>query len=258
MALRHALPGGIVHVDNARFASGKQQALAGKILLHILVLIAADMILGKVCEHARKKGQRIETMIAQADGGSLEHSGGAARIEHTAQRPLDFIRFRRRIDSMNVLFADINADRSDHAGLISGLLENGAHHMGRRCLALCTGNTDDAQMLSRAAEQGGAQLRQGGPGIFHDHKRRAARLYLMLSNHGAAARVHSGFRVAVTVGTGSAQTDERLARPGLTGIVNEIGNLRIEIAGEGIGKIFEQILEFHAGPPYPTFTNIYI
>ena len=110
-----------------------------------------------------------------------------------------------------------------------------------------------AQMLSRAAEQGGAQLRQSGPGIFHDHKRRAARLYLMLSNHGAAARVHSGFRVAVTVGTGSAQTDERLARPGLTGIVNEIGNLRIEIAGEGIGKIFEQILEFHPGPPYPTF-----
>src|SRR5699024_5747815 len=49
--LCHALPGGIVKVDNARFAAGEEHALASEVFLHVLVLLPADMILRKIREH---------------------------------------------------------------------------------------------------------------------------------------------------------------------------------------------------------------
>ena len=64
--------------------------------------------------------------------------------------------FGSRIFDGDFFVADIGAYGSDHAGFISGFLQNLFHHKGSGSLTLGSGKADDSELFRRMAEPGGS------------------------------------------------------------------------------------------------------
>ena len=116
------------------------------------MLIFSDMIRGNVGKQAVIKLDACDPVHLHCLGGNLHHATRTALFHHFCKIAVQIIGFRRRVHSREMLLADVDTVSSDHAGFLSGCLQNRLDHVGGRCLSFGSGDTDHGQLAGRIAK----------------------------------------------------------------------------------------------------------
>ena len=125
------------------------------------------MILRQIGEHRRIVNAALHPILIQGMGGNLHHPVGAALGHHQGQHALQIIGIRRGVAGgqdpipYHILYG------ADEAHLIAAGLHNRFKHIGGGGLAVGAGDAHQPQAVGGMAEPGGAHLRPGFPGGFH-------------------------------------------------------------------------------------------
>ena len=94
------------------------------------MLILSDVVRGNVGKQAIVKMDACHTVHLHGLGGNLHHAALAAILHHLREITVQIIGLRCGIHGWEMLFPNVNAVGSDHAGLFPGVLQNGLDPYG--------------------------------------------------------------------------------------------------------------------------------
>ncbi len=242
----HALPVFVVNVENPGPALAEQHALAVHVFRHVLVLVASDMVRGKIGEHAVIEEETGHAPVPQADGRGLQNRGPAAGIHHAAQVLLHVVGFRRGVVGLHDLAADDDADGPDDARPDAARFENRADHIGNGGLPLGPRDADGRQLPRRMTEPRRGNHRKRVAGVLHHHDRGVPAFHRPLRHNRRGPRLGSPAREVVAVHRKAAQADEQAARRDLARIVHDGIDFQVLYRpAAGIAQAVQQFLQFH-------------
>ena len=146
------------------------------------------MVLREVREDRRREVRSRRRAQLERVRGDLHRARAVAAVEHRAEVALQVDRLGRRARDRALAPADDRLDRAEQPALLAGGLEQRAHQVGRRRLAVGARDADDAQLARRVAEEARGErrhrrARRGDEHLRHaeperaldDQRRRAAR-----------------------------------------------------------------------------------
>ena len=137
---------GIVHIDDAGPAAGKEHGLGVAVGVHGLVEV--EVVLGEVREHADAEGDLVRAVQDQRVGRDLHDDVRAARGLHLGEQLLQLEGFGRRALGMQDLVSDHVLDGADEADLrAEGLFEHVLEQIRARGLAVRAGDADHAHAV---------------------------------------------------------------------------------------------------------------
>ncbi len=242
---------GVADVDHAerRAMLGEQAALGQEVILHRVVEV--EVVLRQVREDRRREVHRVGATELERVRGDLDRARPVAAVEHRAEHRLQIDRLRGRASHLALLPADDRGDRAEQSALLAHrLLQQGAHEVGRRRLAVRSRDADDAQLRGRIAvearrDRGHRRARRA------DQHFRHAELQASLHDQRRRARLECLLRELVPVALKAADAEEQLPVAHRAAVVGQARDLDAEIAGGLERQTGRQLVEPHRLGCYP-------
>ena len=216
----------IVQVEDSCSALLKEQTLAVEVLCEISMLVRADMVRRNVRKDTDLKFQTGCPVHHERLRGYLHDRTVHPRLDHIMEILLHDIRFGCRVQRMDVGIADDHLDRPDETGLMSCVVEDRLHHVGRRGLSFRSCDPDDRDLLRRIVEPGCGNERQRPPGTRHGNNRHLSagngHIMIVLYHNGTRTGRSSIPDPVMGVKMRADDTDKYAAFAYFSGIINDL------------------------------------
>ena len=237
--LCNKLPVHIVTVCNPDAALLKQQTLTMRIFFKAPMLVRSDMIRLQICKNTEIEYKALGPVEHQRLRGNLHYNGIAARFHHFGKIFLQKIRFRRRIDRVNMRVSDNNFNGSDQSYLSSRIFQDGFYQISGRRLALRAGDAHEAHLPLRMIKERLADSRHCRAAVAHQHLRHVHIVQEAFHYQCHAAILHRlrGILMRIKMCAGKAEEDA------VFGLFPAVGTQRRNLHGH-IAPGFQQVRHF--------------
>ena len=205
---------------------GEQAPLGEEVVLHRVVEV--EVVLREVREDGHREVRRLGAAELERVRGDLDRASAVAAVEHLREHGLQIDRLGRRAGHLPLLPTDNRGDRAEQPALLARRLQQRAHEIGRRGLAVRARHADDAQPGSRIAVEARRDRRHRGTGRGDEHFRHAKR-EPALDDQRHSARVHGLLRELVPVALEAADAEEQLAAAHGAAVIGQARDL--DVAG---------------------------
>ena len=211
-----------VGIKDAGTALPEQARFARDVILHIRMLVLADVILLEVRENAVIEHNAVDARHLQSLRTDFHHDRLQAGVRHLREILLHDPGLGRRVLRGDMLAAADDLDRSDQAAGNLRVLEDVADHVSRRGLTLRAGNADRDQAFRGIFEPGCRDHRERVTRILHPKDRHVIRDQVVGVVRGHESR-RSGLQdlrnVVVTVRDRTRNADKERAGAGFPRVV---------------------------------------
>ena len=201
-------------------AIGEQPRLAGKVRLHVAVIV--QVVPGQVGEHRAVEIEPVRPVQVQRVGGDLHGDEPHARGRHVGQKLFDVDGLgcgerRRPLPPAIAL-----ADGADDPARVAGRGEDGVEQVRDRGLAVGAGHPHQHQGAARMPEERRSRVGHRPPRVRHPHaggfrRRRNGSFH----HHRGRPPLQSIVDVVVAVRELSREREEGVAVPDLAGVAGE-------------------------------------
>ena len=248
--LCNKLPVHIVTVCNPDAALFKQQTLTMRIFFKAPMLVRSDMIRLQICKNTEIEYKALGPVEHQRLRGNLHYNGITARFHHFGKIFLQKIRFRRRIDRVNMRVSDDYFNGSDQSYLSSRIFQDGFYQISGRRLTLRSGDADRRQFFCRMVKPRRRYEREGIAGILHPDQGRFRlfrKLYFLGHDNRSRFFLCSLCGSLMSVKICPLDTDKQTAFYNFSGVINDRRNFFFQISSfTGKGKLTQKLFQcFH-------------